>query len=339
MANRRRPRVLAVTIAIVLVVSCGGPTPTPRSPLGSIAVASPSGVPPAPASSPSTTPAVATVPPFRPTAPPSGAPAEEALPTSASSERHGIKLTIRLSNNPINAGNGTHASVTIENNGNRLLTWTNDGCDTNAGVIATMPATWRESLLDVAPELEPYRDWLREELRVGEPIWLRFAKAGHLRYRSVGCADLGVGRELAPGRRVTQDFTWDGGVAPRLGLPPSGPVTLTARFERWSRPGPGRDGDAVEVSLDSWVLRGWSEEYLSPAEVIDAALADERLAAWLVTQPLRHGSAIAEYDRDLGMWAVGLLMSRDDGDQILHAAFVDPITGEVIAIREHRVPY
>ncbi len=252
---------------------------------------------------------------------------------------HG-KLTITLSNNPINGGNGAQASVTIQNTGVRLLRWTNDGCDTHAGVIAIMPAAWRESSLVVSPELAPYRDWLREEARAAEPIRLRFRQPHFLRYRSIGCADLGIGRELAPGRKVTQEFTWDGVAAPRLGLPPSGPVTLTSRFERWTRPGPGSEGEAIEVSLDSWVLRGRPDENLSPAEAIDAALADERLASWLVTRPIRDGAdAIAEYDRDLGLWVVGLLMYRDDGQPILHAAFVDAVTGEVITVREHRVEF
>ena len=40
-----------------------------------------------------------------------------------------------------------------------------------------------------------------------------------------------------------------------------------------------------------------------------------------------------------GLWTVGLLTSRERGDgdareDILHAAFVDPITGEVIDVRE-----
>jgi hypothetical protein len=262
------------------------------------------------------------------------------MPTSSSVEGHGIKLTIRLGSNPMNAGNGNAASVTLKNTGRRVLRWTNDGCDTNAGVIATMARTWRDSSLEVSSELEPYRDWLREEAQAADPIRLRFLPPAFLRYRSFGCADLGIARELAPGRQVTQEFAWDGFAGRRLGLPPTGPVTLMARFERWSRPGPGTDGTPIEVTLDSWVLRGRPDEYLSPAEAIDAALADDRLASWMVTIPLRSSAdAVAEYDRDLGLWAVGLLMYRDDGDPILHAAFLDPTTGEVIAIREHRVTF
>ncbi len=94
------------------------------------------------------------------------------------------------------------------------------------------------------------------------------------------------------------------------------------------------------ATLESWVLGGRPDEYLSPAEAVDAALADERLASWLVTRSLAgNASMIAEYDAALDLWAVGLLWYRDDGDPVLHAALVDPISGEVIAIREYRVAF
>lgn len=328
---------LTALIVVAIVATCGGQPPTTRptdepTPVPTTTLAT---------TTPTPTPAVATVAPFRPTLRPSGAPPEESSPVSASSARDGIRLTIELRDGEaINAGSGALASVTIENTGTRVLRWLNDGCDTNAPIVATMPATWREGSLEVSPELAPYREWLREEANVDAPISLRFLRSGRAPRRFSGCADLGVPKELAPGRKVTQQFTWDGFAYPRLGLPPSGPATLTARFERWTRPGPGTEGTPIEVTLDTWVLRGRPDEYLSPAEAIDAALADDRLASWLVTRSLHHSAdAIAEYDRDLGLWAIGLLMYRDEGDPILHAAFLDPVTGEVIAIREHRVTF
>jgi hypothetical protein len=342
MTDPSRPRHLALAVALILVAACGGPTPT-ATPRGSTVPPSLAVAAATPLPTPSPIPAVATVQPFRSTPRPSDAPADESLPSSASSEHDGIRLTIRLGGvNPMHAGNGGLAFVTIQNTGDSLLRWTNDGCDTNAWINATMPAIWRDSTLEVSPELEPYREWLRETAAVEEPVELPFLPARSVRYRphSWGCGDLGIGRELAPGRKVTQEFVWDGHATPRLGLPPGGPVTLTSTFERWSRPGPGHDGDPIEVTLDSWVLDGRPDDYLSPAEAIDAALADERLASWLVTRPFRDSAdAIAEYDRDLGLWAVGLLMYQDSGSPVLHAAFVDPVTGEVIAIREHRVDF
>jgi hypothetical protein len=282
--------------------------------------------------------AVATVPPYRATPTPIGAPRPNSLRVSASTEQEGIRITIRVGSNPLHAGNPTGASVTIKNTGRRLLRWSNDGCDTNAGISAVMRATWRDSDLTVSPELAPYRDWLREDARFNGAIRLQFLRGPSIDRRSVGCADLGIGRELRPGRSVTQEFVWDGFAARRQGLPPSGPLTLSVSFDRWTRPGPGAEGAPVEVSLKSWMLDGRPDELLSPAEAIDAALKDKEFSSWLVTRPLRNGaSAITEFDRDLGIWAVGLIMFRDPGRPILHAAFIDATTGEVIAIREHPV--
>jgi hypothetical protein len=238
------------------------------------------------------------------------------------------------------ASNGAVAVVTIENTGGRVLRWANDGCDTHAGLYAVVDATWRESTIKVSPELEPYREWFRDEADLDQPIQLRFQTAELVGRWGYGCADLAVGHELAPGQKITQELIWDGNAAPHLGLPPVGPATLTARFGGWLRPGPGQDGAPLEVTLESWVLTGRPNDFLSPAEAIDAALGDERLASWLLTQPLQsNANAVAEYDRELGLWAVGLQLFRDDGPPILHAAYVDPISGEIIAIREHRVEY
>jgi hypothetical protein len=88
------------------------------------------------------------------------------------------------------------------------------------------------------------------------------------------------------------------------------------------------------------IIGGRRSDALSPFEVVDAALSDRRLASWLLTRPLRSGAnTVVAYDRISGLWTVGLLVSRDRGDgdareDILHAAFVDPISGEVIDVRE-----
>ncbi len=135
------------TIAAVAIAGCGGP-PTPSS----SGEPSPRPGKPTVSPSPSPIPAVATVRPFRSTPRPFGAPPEESLPTSASAERDGVKLTIRLGGaNPMRAGDRVLAFVTIENRGDRLLRWTNDGCDTNAWIEATMSATWRDRHAGIVP--------------------------------------------------------------------------------------------------------------------------------------------------------------------------------------------
>ena len=290
MMVRTASRCLTALISVAIVAACRGQPPTTGPTVEPTASRTTTTTIETPTATP--TPAVATVAPYRPTPHPSGAPDDDSTPTSVSNEREGVKLTMELRGGiAINAGNGALALVTIENTGTTILRWTNDGCDTNAWIQSTMSATWRDSSIQVSPELAPYREWLREEALVDEPIRLRFLESGRVTRRFSGCADTGLPKELAPGRNVTQEFRWDGFADPRLGLPPSGPATLTATFERWTRPGPGpgpgQDDARIEVTLDTWVLRGRPDEYLSPAEAIDAALADDRLASWLVTRPLR----------------------------------------------------
>ena len=76
----------------------------------------------------------------------------------------------------------------------------------------------------------------------------------------------------------------------------------------------------------SFVVGGRPEEFLSPFEAIDVGLADARLNSWLQARPLdRTQKPIVEFDRQLGLWAVGSVF---DGDLVntLHAAFIDPIS-------------
>jgi hypothetical protein len=249
----------------------------------------------------------------------------------------GIKLTLTVQSNPLRAGWPTIATVTLENRGNRELRWTNDGCDVNAWVHGRVEGAWRPSEASYPADLVSYRDWFLREARADAPISLAFDPLQLIGRRFIGCADLGVARSLAPGRSVTQEFAWDGSAYPRLGLPPTAPATLTATFERWTRPGPGRDGAPLFVTLDSWVIDGRRDEVLSPAEVIDAALMDERFAASVRDRRVSTGNIVVEYDLGIGLWTIGFLRTTDDGHAILHAAHVDPVTGEVVAVREQRV--
>lgn len=335
MSSRLRGRSLLV--AAFLVAACAGPLPTIRTlepPLD------PSSQPSAPSPTPTAepTPAVPTVGPLQETPRPSGAPGDNTLPARAFAERDGVRLTIEVPFNPLWAPQGAEAVVTIENRSDRTLRWSTDGCNTNAWISATTTATWRDSPRLVGQDLAPYRDWLRKWVRIKEPIELAFNRGSRQLHRSVGCADLGLPHQLEPGRSVRQTFIWDGSAAHRLGPAPNGPVTLISRFERWSLAG-GGERQPIEVKLDSWIVGGRSEAYLSPAEVIDAALSDERLGSWIVTRPVGHNAnPIVEFDRELGFWAVGLLL-EGGFEPTMHAAFVDPISGEVFAVKEHRVTY
>ncbi len=323
---------------LLVVAACAGPTPTASPDPTMATVPSVPGPQPTPTATTSPVPAVATVPPNTPTPYPSGAPYQGQVPETASAEFGGARLTIAVGHNPIDAVFGSILTVTIDNRSQRRLEWWADGCGGNAAVSGTTMSTWRDSVLDVPSGLATYRDWLRRDIPVDEPIELDLHRPYSLLHRGTGCAKFATRHRLEPGDSVTREFIWDGSAAKRLGPAPNGPVVLTARLERWKL----LDGDdlrPLEVSLDSFVVGGRPEEFLSPFEAIDVALADARLSSWLLTRPLdRTQQPIVEFDRQLGLWAVGSVF---DGDLVntLHAAFIDPITREIVTVREHSVGF
>jgi hypothetical protein len=189
--------------------------------------------------------------------------------------------------------------------------------------------------------LRAYSAWLQAEARLDLPMWLRFEPGWLSGMRDYGCADLGMPRSLKPGESTTQDLVWDGLVRDRLGPPPSGPTTITATFDHWYR-GAQEQGDEkhkpIVVKLDSFVVGGPSAAFLSPAEAIDSALAEPAFADWVITQPFNdRRDGLVEYDPDVDVWMVGLIHDRDNQRSLLHAALVDPLTGVVLAIREHEI--
>lgn len=312
--------------ALVLVAACGGPAPT-STPMAS-STQSPT---------PEPTPAIATVPPLEETPLPEGAPAEGSLPTIASTEFGRVRLTLSIDMNPIDANHGAEALVTLDNRSHRTLEWSTDGCGIHAWVDATTAAKWRDSSLGVPQDLIPYREDFRRRVPIDEQIRLDFQRPVFRQHRNIGCADLAVHHELRPGRTVTQSFTWDGSAAERFGPAPSGPVTITSRFERWKLAG-GSQLRPLEVTLESWVTGGRRDEFLSPFEAIDAAFRDERFTSWLRTRG-GNDNPVVEFDRDIGVWIVGLLIYKETPSfqEILHAAYIDPYSGEVFAVKESQL--
>ena len=316
---------LAVTL--ILVAACAGPAPSPAS--TPVAVSTPS-------PTPEPTLAVATVPPLLATPLPDGAPADRSLTTSASTEFGRVRLTLSVDKNPLDANAGGEALVTIDNRSHRTLEWGVDGCDINAWVDAKTNATWRDSTVELPEHLAKHRDELRRIVRMDQPIRLGFLRPIFVLSRNIGCSDLALHRELRPGGSVTQSFTWDGSAAERFGPAPSGPVTLSAHFDHWKLAG-GSQLRPLEVELESWVIRGRRDEFLSPLEAIDAAFTDDRFTSWLETRPAESdANPVVEFDRDIGAWIVGLLMYKETPSfqEILHAAYIDPYSGDVFAVKE-----
>ncbi len=326
---------------VLLLVGCGGGPTIVEEPAGSVApspapnaIANSSATTPAPSGSLRSTPA--------PTPRPSE-PAEESLPLKASVERDGVRITINLWGDRIRAGRREVLTTTIKNTGRDTLRWMVDGCGVDVGITAALPeARWRPSTRTVEPLQKAYAQWLRDQVRLEQPIHLRFDPGTLLGQVDVGCADLGIPRSLKPGASLSEDLVWDGQAAGLLGPPPSGPVVITATFDYWWR---GSTADAnvasekpIVLRLDSRVVGGPAPAFLSPGEAIDAALADPEFGAWAMTQILSGTMGVVRYDPAANVWIVGLVHQQDtEPYQWLHAALVDPLTGEVLAIREHAI--
>jgi hypothetical protein len=267
-------------------------------------------------------------------------PDEDSLPVTASVERDGIRVTLELRFNPLIGGTSNTVRTTVENTSDEPLEWLVD-CSMNVHVSARMEATWPRHEPSDDVRLRPYREWLLEESGADQPIGFDFLGVRQLGRRSYGCGDSGSGAKLEPGQSVSEELAWDGHANRRLGPPPSAPVTVTGTFRHWYRVDEeegGTQGEPITVTLDSWLIFGRDLELLAPEAIVDAALADEAFASWLVEQPLRRSAdAIVEYDWPSGLWIVGLAVNREDRSPMLHAAFLDPVSGEVLMIREHPI--
>jgi hypothetical protein len=112
-------------------------------------------------------------------------------------------------------------------------------------------------------------------------------------------------------------------------------VTLTAVFEYFGR---GSSASrSLEVKLDSWITSGVDEEWLSPPEVVDAAVADPIFRAYLEEQDglckcgLGNGrEEILWYRPELGAWEVGLLIWYEFPEPRMQLLLVHPVSGAIL---------
>ena len=232
------------------------------------------------------------------------------------------------------AGEWTRVTTEVRNTGSDDLTWFHDGCATLVHVLGEMPdAPWRPGVEQVGVDLEFKERALflayRSDRR-SHPL-VRFVPEERINIGSMGCADVGISEVISPGESQRDERTWDGSSTFRWGPPPSRPIILTGTFQYYSRDG-RRDGPGSELSvpLDAWITGGADETWLSPPEVVDAALADDDFAEFLETQDLGNSrEEILWYRPELGAWEVGVLEWTHPGGE-LHLVLIDAHTGDVL---------
>jgi hypothetical protein len=335
-----------VLVAAMVVAACVAPladqSPDRGSTLPTDSVA-PTDTLPSPGQTAAPTPSAAAtpVPAESPTPTPAASP-PASLPRSAVVEQDGVRVRIALERNPMPAGEWTRVKVTVRNIGRRDLTWFHDGCATLLLLQGEMAGEWRQGIgqsgvahtfkdnvLDISYNEDPPRS-----------PRIQFVPERYATGSQYGCADIGMADVIPPGEAIRQEFVWGGMAHPHWGMPRSGPIRLTGRFGYYWR---GRNEPenildrTIGIEIDAWITDGVDESWLSPPEVVDAALADPDFAAFLETQDLGNGrEEVLWYRPELGAWEVGVLIWYERPDPHLHLVIVDPHSGAILDTVERR---
>jgi hypothetical protein len=210
----------------------------------------------------------ATVAPATPATPPAG------LETRFRTERDGIRVTVQLDRNPLPAGEPTWATVAVTNIGQGILSWTHDGCAIPVAVRGHLPgASWRPGQAQTGPSAE-FKERVIEQMADG--IAISFVPEEMVGVGRIGCADTAITDTILAGRSITQRAQWDGMAYLRLGLPPSGPLTIRGwagyYFRGRHEPPNVLEEGVIELDGDAWIVGGKDPSWLDPPEVIDVAL-------------------------------------------------------------------
>jgi hypothetical protein len=324
-----RTRLLFTTVAVAAIgtacsvdrLSFSEPPDGPKTPL--------SGPSFSPAVSPSVDTALSWTP---PPAAPAPDPAPLDLPLVARAERDGVRLTIELVRNPFPAAEWTAARTRVTNIGRDDLTWFHDGCANPVSLGGELEGQrWRPGFAKFVGQLAEFQGRAVENATFDGRMRIGFIPERWIGQGSIGCADIGMADVVRPGASIETDLIWDGTAAGQLAPPPAGPVHLTGTFQyywRGKQDPPGLDGmKQLSVSMDGWIEPG-GIPFIHPAEAIDVALLDPRLAGVIADRDLWNGNEdVVRFDVKRGIWSVGLLEHHGDGHATVHLVEIDGATG------------
>ena len=270
---------------------------------------------------------------------PPPAPAEATVPPdlerTVSKTRDDIRVTVTLQRNPMPAGELSWVRTTVTNVGDTAATWFHDGCATPVTVSGTFDVDWRDGARQEG-QAGAFKDAvLGKDFGEAEydPPFISFVPKEALARGSYGCADIGIGETLAPGKSLKATRWWSGLDAATKSPPPGGPLTLDiwAGFF-WHGDEPADIPDAhLDLTLEAWVTDGWSPSRPSPREIVDSAITDAFFVGYLETQDVLSGrEVILWYDAGGDRWEVGVMPWYETEPPRIHGVLVDAATGVVI---------
>ncbi len=312
----------ATTLLVLALAGCDtSPAPTSR-PTGPTGVASVS-------PTPSTT-ASPTIAPTPAPTPPSD------LARVAVAERDGIRVRIRLQRNPLPAGEPTWAKAKVTNRGTTDLIWFHDGCAKPVILYATSEISWPMGRA-LAGQTRKFKVYALGSYLDRDPspyASLNFVRKRDVHSGSPGCADVGISETIEPGRSRQITLWWSGFTDQNRAIPEAGQATIHASAGYYWRKGSKArnfSDNAIPVEIKAWITTDPGPARLSPAQIVDAAVADPTFATYLDSQKLANGrEEIAWYDADRDVWEVGVMPWYETDPPRIHGVLVDPFTGAIV---------
>lgn len=322
-------RLVAASVAVIVAAGCGSTPSVPTAP--STAPILPASPVPTPTATPSPGPTP------RPTASQRAEPTPEPTPPAGLArnvtiEEDGLRISITLDRNPMPAGEVTGVTYRLKNTGGASVTWTSDGCESPVGLQGEMTDVRLRPGGQATGQGSRFKFLALDDVEDGI-VRIGFVSEQLLGRGTYGCGDIAIGHELKPGQQITRREFWDGAVSQRHGPPPTGAIRLTGWAGYFSRTRGGEearlgDNGVLRPVLDAWIVAGHDPAWLDLPEVVDAALADPQLQAWLGQVEIGNASEpVAWWDAAQGLWQVGIL--RYYVQPGLWLVLVDPLTGAV----------
>lgn len=263
--------------------------------------------------------------------------------TVATTTRDGIRISLTADASRFASADGLWLTTRLENRGTEVLHWITDGCEINVGVEARTGVEWAYGAEQPYP-LRLFKDWLLERYdgaqrySIGLPAMPEWA----INKDGFGCADLGVGHDLAPGgvlkaRHFVKAST--GTSAGSYGLPPAGPILITGTFGTWWR----GDEDIDSVRHDFLLTRlvvlledGRDPALISPGQAVDVAIQSPVLQGYLSRYPAIPDFAPLDltFDPASSRWTVHAVFgSRSTSPKPL-TIVVDARSASIVEIRD-----
>lgn len=290
---------------------------------------------PAPSASASTiVPPMAPSPSPSPISSPSSALPE--LPTTASAEKDGVRLTATLERNPLPSGEPTWVTTEVRNVGTDDLVWLHGGCRIAAHVGGIIEgAHWRPGREQTGKAAEFKTRALSYHGGAGDEIGIGFTPEPWIGRGPIACSAIGIEEIIPPGGAIIERAQWDGMVG-RFGPAHEGEIQLVASFGDYWRASTGQPDDLtaqrIVVSIGSAVVDGRDPALLDPAEVLDAALADPGFAAWIEgIEDVPGVDPVLRMAPDTHAWWVGTKGDAVDAVAPMHLVLVHPRSGAVLA--------